>query len=87
MRGEISPVTGFVMDFHEIDRDIKPLISKLDHSHLNDTIDNPTAENIASWILERIPRRYAFSVTIWESEKCWAQVVNADGMYKRGHME
>lgn len=51
---------GMVIDF----KHIKDLIhSKLDHQFLNDVFDfNPTAENIARWIVEQIPQCYKASV-------------------------
>lgn len=51
---------GMVCDFTEI----KKLVhNKLDHRHLNDVVDfNPTAENIARWIVEQIPTCYKCSV-------------------------
>lgn len=43
---------GMIMDFSRFKERINQLIiSHLDHKNLNDTIKNPTAENIVSWIL------------------------------------
>lgn len=51
---------GMVCDFTEI----KQLIhDRLDHRNLNDVLDfNPTAENIAHWIVEQIPSAYKCEV-------------------------
>lgn len=51
---------GMVCDFTHI----KNLIhSKLDHQNLNDVFNfNPTAENIARWIVEQIPECYKAQV-------------------------
>lgn len=55
---------GMVMDFAHIKRDIH---GHLDHKYLNDLFDfNPTAENIAKWICDRIPKCYR--VEVQESE-------------------
>ena len=55
---------GMVMDFAHIKRDIH---GYLDHKYLNDLFDcNPTAENIAKWICDRIPKCYR--VEVQESE-------------------
>lgn len=55
---------GMVVDF----TDIKKLVSDvLDHKNLNDVFDfNPTAENIAKWICDTVPKCY--KVTVQESE-------------------
>jgi 6-pyruvoyltetrahydropterin/6-carboxytetrahydropterin synthase len=64
---------GFVADFAEIDDQVLPLIGKLDHRVLNDVegLENPTAELIAAWLLERLPT--CESVRVWETEDCWAE--------------
>lgn len=47
---------GMVIDFMTIKRTVKGL---LDHKFVNDVVDfNPTAENLARWICERIPNCY-----------------------------
>lgn len=74
--GEVDQSTGFVIDFHDIDGAMKPLVDKLDHDVINNTIENPTAENIASWFLQQIPILSA--VTVWETPKCWARVERED---------
>ena len=86
VRGEVSPKTGWIVDFAMIDRIIKPLIDKLDHNHLNDIIDNPTAENIAQWVMDNHTPHFIFSVKVWETPKCWAQVVNIDGLWKSAEL-
>ena len=55
---------GMIFDFTHI----KTYISdKLDHKNLNEVLDfNPTAENMAKWILEQIPSCYR--VDVQESE-------------------
>jgi len=83
VRGDINPEKGIVLDFHYIDGVIKPLIEKLDHQHLNDILDEiPTAENLAKWIMENAPVKIFYSVKVWETPKCWAQVINKDGLYR-----
>lgn len=51
---------GMVTDFTHIKKRVQ---DKLDHKHLNDVLDfNPTAENIARWIVEQIPNCYRCDV-------------------------
>lgn len=45
---------GMVRDYSEIRAEVAPLVAQLDHSMLNDTIENPTAERIAEWFGTRI---------------------------------
>lgn len=53
--GEQHPVTGWVLDYHEISERMKPLLGELDHRVLNDVqgLENPTSENLALWIFTK----------------------------------
>lgn len=90
MRNEIAN-DGFCgnVDFFQMDRLMQPILAKLDHHTLNDVpgLENPTAELIALWILREYKIHYLFSVTVWETPDCWAQVVQADGSFPRQHRE
>ncbi|WP_084284037.1 6-carboxytetrahydropterin synthase QueD [Solirubrobacter soli] len=54
--GEVDPRTGWLMDFADIKTAFKPLLDRLDHYYLNeiDGLENPTSENLAQWIWERL---------------------------------
>ena len=56
VRGDVDPATGWVMDFAEIKKAFRPLQDQLDHYYLNEVpgLDNPTSENLARWIWERL---------------------------------
>lgn len=59
---------GMVVDFSEIKRCV---LDALDHKVLNEVLDfNPTAENIARWIVETVP--YCFRAEVEESLGNWA---------------
>ncbi len=54
--GPVGDETGWVMDFAEIGVAVKPVIALLDHYYLNEIqgLENPTSENIARWIWDRL---------------------------------
>ena len=55
---------GMVLDFTHIKKHIS---DKLDHQNLNEVLDfNPTAENIAKWIVDNLQNCY--KATVIESE-------------------
>ena len=59
---------GMVIDFKEIKKSVHVV---MDHKYLNDVFDfNPTAENIAKWIVDSIPCCYRADVE--ESSNNWA---------------
>jgi 6-pyruvoyltetrahydropterin/6-carboxytetrahydropterin synthase len=76
LQGPVDPVTGFVVDFFDIEDAFGPLLARLDHHCLNEIegLHNPTAENIAVWIWQRIkPSLAALSeVRVYETSDCWA---------------
>ena len=43
---------GMVVDFQRI----KQVVNALDHTDINEHIDQPTAENMARWIADRVPQ-------------------------------
>ena len=44
------------MDFGDLKARFQPLYDRLDHHYLNDIegLENPTSENLARWIFERL---------------------------------
>jgi 6-pyruvoyltetrahydropterin/6-carboxytetrahydropterin synthase len=55
VEGEIDPARGWVVDFEEIKKAVKPLVDQLDHRDLNDFMENPTAELLGYWFLDQLP--------------------------------
>jgi 6-pyruvoyltetrahydropterin/6-carboxytetrahydropterin synthase len=75
-----GPATGMVIDFDELARIVRAtVIDKLDHSHLNDTIENPTSENIVVWIWRRLAPQVSglTELILWETANACA-VLRAD---------
>ena len=56
LTGDVGEHSGWVMDFADVKAAFKPLHDQLDHYYLNDIpgLENPTSENIARWIWERL---------------------------------
>lgn len=56
LRGDVDPHAGWVMDFADVKKAFAPLYEQLDHRHLNEVagLENPTSENIARWIWQRL---------------------------------
>lgn len=51
VEGPIEPEQGMVIDFGDLDTLVtEHVLDRLDHYHLNDRMENPTAEWIAVWI-------------------------------------
>lgn len=76
LEGPVDLVTGFVVDFFEIEAVFGPLLARLDHHCLNDIegLENPTAEVIAVWIWDRTRPALAqlSQVKVFETPDCWA---------------
>lgn len=54
--GPVGADTGWVMDFADLRQAFQPLFDQLDHRYLNevDGLENPTSENLARWIWQRL---------------------------------
>lgn len=64
----------------ELERQVKPLLDRFDHRHLNEEVDefrtlNPTVENIAKIIFLALKPQVAqlAAVTVWETPKTWCE--------------
>ncbi len=74
--------SGVVLDFAEIKAATREIMSEIDHKYLNDlpffTEHNPSSENIARYIFERLEekiedgRARVSRVTAWESQDACA---------------
>jgi len=77
LEGAVDPHSGFVADFFDIEAAFHPLLGTMDHHCLNDIsgLENPTAENIAVWIWERVKPALPqlASVIVYETQDCWAE--------------
>ena len=60
---------GMIIDFSDIKNIVKTsVIEKLDHSYLNEIIQQPTAENIILWIWDKLKDKLnLFELKLWET--------------------
>lgn len=75
---EVLNEAELVMDFGEIKKHLSEVLDELDHKYLNDLeffkVHNPSSENIARFIFERLAPRFdqgparLAGVSAWESE-------------------
>jgi 6-pyruvoyltetrahydropterin/6-carboxytetrahydropterin synthase len=84
IKKRINRKTGMVMDFSDLKQIVNDhVISVLDHSFLNETIYNPTAENLLIWIWERLMfdglLKGIHEIELWESSDSVA-TINEEGM-------
>jgi 6-pyruvoyltetrahydropterin/6-carboxytetrahydropterin synthase len=72
VRGRVDPEKGWLVDFGELGAVLEPIRRELDHRVLNEIpgLENPTAENLAVWIWQRLARRVPglHRVSVFESE-------------------
>lgn len=56
VQGEVGSETGWIQDFAELKKAFEPYYQRLDHHYLNEIegLENPTSENLALWIWERL---------------------------------
>lgn len=54
--GDVDPHNGWIIDFSELKAHFAPIYQQLDHYYLNDIegLENPTSENLARWIWNRL---------------------------------
>jgi 6-pyruvoyltetrahydropterin/6-carboxytetrahydropterin synthase len=80
LHGE-GPATGMVVDFDELSRIVRAsIVDALDHRFINDTVENPTSENIVVWIWRRLDPLVSglAELTLWETANACAIVRRGD---------
>lgn len=72
IEGEIKE--GYIMDFLELRKILDNAIAPLRHKNLNKLFENPTTENIALWIAERVRKSLPediklHKIVLWEGDE------------------
>jgi len=72
VEGDVDPELGYLVDYGDIKRAIKPIEDALDHRHLNEIegLENPTSEVIAAWIWERLAPELPLLAEVVVRETC-----------------
>jgi 6-pyruvoyltetrahydropterin/6-carboxytetrahydropterin synthase len=75
--GECNPKLGWLMDYADISESFKPLWEQLDHRYLNEIpgLENPTSENIAAWIWDRLKPGLPQLTEVIVAETCTSRCV------------
>ena len=75
--GECDTKLGWLMDYADISEAFKPLLDRLDHYYLNEIpgLENPTSENLAVWIWERLKPTLPLLTEIVVAETCMSRCV------------
>ena len=66
---------GMCMDFKILKNTVNSVLDRLDHRSLNLILKQPTAENIAKYIYDKLeqkfkPYKYVTKVRLWETPDC-----------------
>ncbi|NNE44810.1 MAG: 6-carboxytetrahydropterin synthase, partial [Gemmatimonadetes bacterium] len=77
VRGDVDPHTGWFIDYADLDAAFAPLRQRLDHYYLNEIegLENPTSENLAAWIWERLAPSMAGLWKVVVHETCNSRCV------------
>jgi 6-pyruvoyltetrahydropterin/6-carboxytetrahydropterin synthase len=73
VRAPVDPATGLAIDFGDLKQIVRRhVVDALDHTHLNDLLALPSAENLCVWIWGRLAAAGLplTRLTLWESEDC-----------------
>lgn len=72
IEGEVDDRLGWVMDFADLKQAFQPLYRQLDHHYLNEIegLENPTSENLAKWIWQRLRPELPLLSRVVVAETC-----------------
>lgn len=70
--GPLDETAGWVVDYDDIKRAVKPMIDQLDHHYLNEIpgLENPTSEVLARWAWQVLEPRLTGLSRITIRETC-----------------
>lgn len=72
VKAPLDTFSGMAFDFHQLKGPVENRVVKvLDHSYINETIANPSAEFMAVWIWEQLADLPLHEVMVWETPTCF----------------
>ena len=79
--GNCAEPSGWVMDYAELKAVFEPVYQQLDHHYLNEIagLENPTSENLAKWIWQRLKPDLAELSSIEVKETCSTGCIYSGG--------
>ena|SRR6266700_1658313 len=77
LAGNCDPTLGWLMDYADISQAFQPILDQLDHYYLNDIpgLENPTSENVAAWIWNRLKPALPLLNEIVVAETCLSRCI------------
>jgi len=77
VRGGVDERLGWYIDYADLEAAFEPLRARLDHYYLNEVegLENPTSENLAHWIWERLSPKLPGLFRIVVHETCNARCI------------
>ncbi len=69
----VAEDSGIAIDFSDLKRVVRDeVVDRLDHTYINDRIDNPTAEVMAVWMWNALrgPLHGLVEIELWETRSC-----------------
>lgn len=81
VEGPVDESMGWVIDFSELKQAFKPYLAMLDHNYLIEIegLENPTSENIARWIWDRVKPQLPLLSQVVVRETCNSRCVYRGG--------
>jgi 6-pyruvoyltetrahydropterin/6-carboxytetrahydropterin synthase len=72
VKAPLDTFSGMAFDFHQLKGPVEARVVKvLDHTYINETIANPSAEFMAVWIWEQLADLPLHEVMVWETPTCF----------------
>lgn len=82
LKGPLHPQLGWVMDYNDITKVMKPVLEKIDHRVLNEVsgLENPTSELLAKWIYDQVIKQLPLLTEVNVSETPLTECIYRGGL-------